>query len=239
MSDTAFDTAADTTVTDNPLLDFSGLPRFERSVRARGPGDAEARRVGPRDGRIHRRRYAPATWDVVAEPLAGALDRIDRAWGAVHHLNAVVSTAEWREAYQRRAAVGYCILYRPRAGPQALRALSRARRLAVVRHSRRGETQGRDQRIARLPARRRGAARAREGALKAIQAELALLAARFDDNLLDATNAWALYVTMCRVGWCAGERAGRSPRRRRGEGKPGWKLTLRMPCLPAGADPRR
>ena len=35
----------------------------------------------------------------VAEPLADALERLHRAWGAVRHLNAVVNTPELRDAY--------------------------------------------------------------------------------------------------------------------------------------------
>ena len=61
--------------------------------------------------------------------------------------------------------------------------------------------------------------------------ELALLSARFDDNLLDATNAWALYVndanelTGVPESVLAEARAAAEA-----DGKPGWKLTLRMPC---------
>ena len=67
--------------------------------------------------------------------------------------------------------------------------------------------------------------------LKAVQAELALLAAKFDDNLLDATNAWSLSVTD------GNELAGvpesvvtEARAAAEADGKPGWKLTLRMPC---------
>jgi oligopeptidase A len=35
----------------------------------------------------------------VVEPTADVLDRFDRAWGAVRHLNAVVNTPELRDAY--------------------------------------------------------------------------------------------------------------------------------------------
>ena len=39
------------------------------------------------------------SWASVAEPLADALERLHRAWGAVRHLNAVVNTPELRDAY--------------------------------------------------------------------------------------------------------------------------------------------
>jgi oligopeptidase A len=43
--------------------------------------------------------WRDATWATVVAPLDDALDRIERAWGAVHHLNAVVSTPPLRDAY--------------------------------------------------------------------------------------------------------------------------------------------
>jgi len=42
---------------------------------------------------------APPTWESVVEPMTIPLDRLDRAWGAVRHLHAVVDTPELREAY--------------------------------------------------------------------------------------------------------------------------------------------
>ena len=84
----------------NPLLDFSGLPRFD-AIR---PED-----VAPAiDELVARARAAaegvatdarPATWDTVVAPLDDALDRLDRSWSAVNHLNAVVSTPALRDAY--------------------------------------------------------------------------------------------------------------------------------------------
>ena len=80
-------------MTDNPLLDFSGLPRFDR---------IEAAHVEPavdvllRDARRAVDDVAadtgPATWDTVVAPTEAAFDHLDRAWGAVRHLNAVVNT---------------------------------------------------------------------------------------------------------------------------------------------------
>src|SRR5262249_13846038 len=65
----------------------------------------------------------------------------------------------------------------------------------------------------------------------AIQEELAALASRFQDNLLDATNAFGLYVTD------RGELSGipedvlaPALAAAQQEGRDGWKLTLHMPC---------
>ena len=96
MSEAVFDN----TGIDNPLLDFAGLPRFD-AIRPAHVVPAMQNLIESARATIESvvTDTRPATWDIVAEPLAGALDRIDRAWGAVHHLNAVVSNTEWREAY--------------------------------------------------------------------------------------------------------------------------------------------
>ena len=84
----------------NPLLDFSGLPRF---------GAIEPIHVTPAvDALLRQARdvvrqvtdpKTPAAWDTIVEPLDDATDRLGRAWGAVSHLNAVVDTPELREQY--------------------------------------------------------------------------------------------------------------------------------------------
>ena len=78
----------------------------------------------------------------------------------------------------------------------------------------------------------RSCPRRRKTRLKAVEEELASLAAKFDDNLLDATNAWALYVTDPRElagipdSVLADARAAAEA-----DGREGWKLTLHAPCL--------
>src|SRR4030095_2038390 len=118
----------------NPLLDFSGLPRLD-AIRSEHVTPAidllvdaarNAIEVVATDG-------GPATWDNVAEPLADALDRLNRAWAAVQHLNAVVSTPALRDAYHANLPkITACFVnlaqtvqlfgrYRPLAEPAALR----------------------------------------------------------------------------------------------------------------------
>src|SRR5215813_423417 len=84
----------------NPLLDFSGLPRF---------ADFKAELVTPAvdqllsENRALIERVAapavPATWRDFVEPLEDANERLSRAWGIVGHLNAVMNSPELREAY--------------------------------------------------------------------------------------------------------------------------------------------
>jgi len=84
----------------NPLLDFSGLPRFsdfktEHVTPAVDALLAENRALIAR----HAQPDVPATWNDFVEPLESANERLGRAWGQVGHLNAVMNSPELREVY--------------------------------------------------------------------------------------------------------------------------------------------
>ena len=84
----------------NPLLDFSGLPRF---------ADIQPEHVTPavdqllQENRALVERIATAadmsTWEVFVPPLDDANERLSRAWGQVAHLNAVMNSPALRETY--------------------------------------------------------------------------------------------------------------------------------------------
>ena len=84
----------------NPLLDFTGLPRFD-AIRPEHVTPAVDALLGEARAAVERVATDPnpATWDSVVEPIAEALDRLDRAWSAAGHLNAVVNTPALRDAY--------------------------------------------------------------------------------------------------------------------------------------------
>src|SRR5215218_3789135 len=85
---------------NNPLLDFSDLPRFDAftpecvtpaiAMLLAECRDVVARLEAP---------MASVSWDNFVEPLEQATERLGRAWGVVGHLNAVVDTPELRAAY--------------------------------------------------------------------------------------------------------------------------------------------
>ena len=82
----------------NPLLDFSGLPRFAELK----PGHvtpAVDQLLGDGRATIERVVAAPVAWDSFVAPLEDANERIGRAWGQVAHLHAVLDSPELREAY--------------------------------------------------------------------------------------------------------------------------------------------
>ncbi len=216
----------------NPLLDFSGLPQFD-AIRAAHITPAvdtllrEARGVVDDVATDAR----PATWDTVVEPLADTLDRIDRVWGAASHLNAVISTPELRDAYngnlQKVTAfhmelaqdLRLCERYRALAASPAFATLDPAQRKLV-------DNELRDFRLGGALLEAGGKAR-----LKAVHEELANLSAQFDDNVLDATNAWALFIDdEAKLAGIPHEVRSEARAQAEADGQSGWKLTLRMPC---------
>jgi oligopeptidase A len=217
---------------DNPLLDFSGLPRFA-AIEAAHVTPAVDTLLAAARATVARvaSDMAAATWETVVEPMADALDRFDRAWSAVRHLNAVVNTPAIRNAYNENLpkviaffsdlAQDFRLYQRYRAlreGP-AFAALDAAQRKLV-------DNELRDFRLGGAELDDAGKER-----LKAIHAELGEVTTRFEENLLDATNAWGHYgedeapLTGVPHEVVAAARAAAQA-----EGKTGWKLTLRMPC---------
>ena len=215
----------------NPLLDFSGLPRF---------ADFKLEYVTPavdqllaENRSLLQRLVAgtePATWQNLVAPLEDANERLGRAWGQVGHLNAVMNSPALREVYNAnlpKITQYYTELgqnqqlfekYKVLAVSAEFPGLDRAQRKII-------ENELRDFRLggAELPPE----SKAR---FLAIRERLSQLSSRFSDNLLDATNAFAHYVTT--EDGLAGipddvKQGAREAAQ--AEGKAGWKLTLHAP----------
>src|SRR5437763_523612 len=217
---------------DNPLLDFTSLPRFN---------DIRPQHVLPavealmEQGRATIERVAgaepPVTWEGFVEPLDDANEKLARAWAQVSHLNAVLNTPELRDAYN--AAVPKVTQYfaeqgqdqRLHAGFKALRSDASFQRLPRSRQ-RHIENELRDFRLGGAELAPPEKARFLE-----IQEELARLASRFQDNVLDATNDFALFVTdPAEVSGIPEDVLATARAAAQKEGRDGWKLTLHMPC---------
>ena len=84
----------------NPLLDFTGLPRFAQ-IKPEHVGPAIEQLLAENRALIERLQtdVAPPTWGSFVVPMEDANERLSRAWGPVGHLNAVMNSPELREAY--------------------------------------------------------------------------------------------------------------------------------------------
>jgi oligopeptidase A len=216
----------------NPLLDFSTLPRFT-AVSPEHVGPAIDQLVA--DGRATLERLArleaTPTWESFVEPLDDANERLARAWSQVGHLNAVMNSPELRDAYN--AALPKVTQYfaeqgqdqRLHAGFKALRAAPAFEGYAPARQ-RHVENELRDFRLggAELPP-------PQKARFLELQEEQARLASRFQDNVLDATNDFGLYVTdRAELSGIPQDVIDTARAAAAKEGREGWKLTLHMPC---------
>ncbi|MCU1088874.1 M3 family metallopeptidase [Stenotrophomonas maltophilia] len=215
----------------NPLLDFSGLPRFE-AIRPEHVAPALDVLLAEAEAAVSAaEQVQPVTWQTFVTPLDDATERLWRAWGLVGHLQAVVNTPELREAYNSNlprvtrfaSALGQNLaLYRQY---QALAASPEAAHFDEAQRKVLDNTL-RDFRLG-------GAELAPEAQQRfaAIKEELSALSAKFSQNVLDATDAWSLIIEdEARLKGLPEDVKATAHAAAQKDGKAGWKLTLQMPC---------
>ena len=216
---------------DNPLLDFSDLTRFDAITPEHVRPAITVLLVEART-LIERliSDTVPATWNDFARPLADGTERLSRAWGVVGHLHSVKDVPPWREAYNDLlpevthfySELGQNLAlfskYKLLAASQEYATLSAAQRRIVDNEIRDFRLSG-----AELPD-------DQKPRFQELQEEGAALAAKFSENLLDATNAHAEVVTdekdlaglpadVVEVARAGAEKAGIQ----------GWRFTLHAP----------
>ena len=219
------------TSSPNPLLDFSGLPRFD-AIKPEHVTPAVSALLDENRA-VVARLEAPlpeVTWDNFVEPLEDATEKLGRAWGIVGHLNAVADTPELRAAYNENlpkvtefwTGLGQNLAlfdkYKALKASAGYQALSAERKRII-------ENALRDFRLggAELP-------EDRKARFAEIQEQQAALATRFSENVLDATNDYKLYVDNEAELDGLPEDIKRSARAAaEKDGKPGFKFTLHFP----------
>ena len=215
--------------TTNPLLDFSGLPRFD-AVRPEHVTPAITELLAENRALLARLETAPATWADFAAPFFDGSERLSRAWGVVGHLHAVMDVPDWREAYNANlpeVTRFFAELGQNQKLFAQFKALKTSPGYAQLNDAQRRivEHEIRDFRLsgAELP-------EDAKPRFQAIQEELASLQAKFSENLLDATNAFAELVTdeaeLAGIPADVVEAARAAAEK---EGIKGWKFTLHMP----------
>jgi len=89
-----------TDLANNPLLNFSGLPKFDQ-IRAEHvePAIDHLLEIGRSCVAQLATSTETPTWANFAKPLEDMEEKLSRAWSQVGHMNAVVNSPELREAY--------------------------------------------------------------------------------------------------------------------------------------------
>jgi Zn-dependent oligopeptidases len=215
----------------NPLLDFSGLPRFDAITPAHVTPAIDTLLAQARAAVEQARTQALVNWENFVVPLDDATERLYRAWGQVSHLEAVVNSPELRAAYNENLPKV------TRFGSelaQDLALYAQYRKLADSPEAA-GYDAARQQVLAHtLRSFRLGGAELDEAGkarLAAINEELSSLSARFSQNVLDATDAFALYVDdVAELAGLPDDVLVSCRAAAEAEGRSGFKLTLQMPC---------
>ncbi|MCW8930622.1 MAG: oligopeptidase A [Gammaproteobacteria bacterium] len=181
---------------NNPLLDFTGLPRF---------GQIEAQHVVPAiEQLLTENRQALAqliadnknqyTWDNLLHPVQEMDDRLSRAWSPVSHLNSVKNSDELRDAHKHclpllseyHTEIGQNTAFyeaiKSIADSEDYELLSQAQKKVIQNQLRDFHLSGID-----LP-------EVKKNRFKEIKQQLSQLKSSYENNVLDATNGWNKHI---------------------------------------------
>ncbi|HEX3379458.1 MAG TPA: M3 family metallopeptidase [Paraburkholderia sp.] len=218
---------------DNPLLDFSDLPRF---------GDIRPEHVTPAldvllaDAAAAVERAAlpvtPASWAEVVEPVERATEPLSRAWSVIGHLNAVADTPELRAVYGEnlpRVTEFWSSVGQNLALYEKYKSLNASNEFASLNGERKKILSNalRDFRLsgAELP-------EDQKPRFAELQERQANLSKAFSDHVLDATNAYAYLVDAGNETQLAGlpeDVIAAAKEAAERDGKAGYKFTLHFP----------
>ncbi|MEY4729528.1 MAG: oligopeptidase [Pseudomonadota bacterium] len=179
----------------NPLLDFTGLPRFT-DIRSEHVASAVDAQLSDNRALIQKllSDTTQPTWQNFVTPLDDAGEKLHRLWGAVSHLNAVMNSAELRDAYNSNlpkvteysAEVGQneklFARFKSLAASDAFHSLSKPQKKIIENDLRDFRLGGADLPVEQKPR------------FAELQEKLADLGAKFQDNVLDATNDFSLLI---------------------------------------------
>jgi len=218
---------------ENPLLGQEPLPQFRR-IRPEHVEPAVRELLKENRARIEAlAAEREPTFASVVEPLEELQHRISRTWSPVSHLNAVLNSDALRagynaclpllSAYQTDLAQSEPLFraYRAVAEHEGA-ALAPAQRQLLAHRVR-------DFRLAGV-----GLASERKERFKTAMLELTQLQAKFEENVLDATNQWSWHVEDAAELTGLNDMLIEQARRRAAErGLPGWVLSLDQPTYVA------
>ncbi len=215
---------------DNPLLETAGLTAYDR-IRPDHVAPAIDTLLREADAALALATSdaTPADYDALARVLDVATERLDRAWGAVRHLNAVANTPELRAAYTE--ALPRVTEFHTRLGADEklyakYKAVMAAPAAAQLNPARRRALANALRDFVLSGAELEGAAKVRFAQLQELQAELGR---SFSEHVLDATDGFALYVDASELAGVPEDAVAAARAAAQAEGREGCKLTLHLP----------
>ena len=220
-----------TDLAHNPLLNFSGLPKFDQ---------IKAEHVEPaidhllETGRLCVAQLASAsdapTWANFAKPLEDMEEKLSRAWSQVGHMNAVVNSPALREAYNTslpKLTDFYSDLGQDERLYAKFRALKNSAEFNTLNAAQQKII---DNEL--LGFRLGGAelAEAEKARFKAIQESLSKITTKFEENLMDTVNDFAHFVAdISELKGVPEDVLQTAQEAAASDGKAGYKFTLHFP----------
>ena len=215
---------------ENALLHLGSEPRFDR-IRAEDVRPAMQSAIADARAAIAAVKAQPeTTWLNTVERLTDATERVGRIWGVVSHLNAVADTPELRAVYNELmpevtvffTEIGQDIelyaRFKAIKNSPEYAVLSPAQQTKLAHDLRDFVLSG-----AELPPEQ-------QAEFAALQTEGAQLAAQFSQNVLDATDAFALYFNSAEpLAGIPEDALAMFQAAAQAEGKSGYKVGLQMP----------
>lgn len=217
-------------MSNNTLLHLADEPRFSDistyDIRPALETAMSEARAAIADIKTHH----PITWLNTVERLTDITERVGRIWGVVAHLNAVVDTPELRAEYN--ALMPEVTVFFTEIGQdielyERFKAIKAAPEFAQLNPAQQTKLEHdlRDFVLsgAELPPKQ-------QARFAELQTEGAQLAAQFSQNVLDATDAFALYFTDdSRLNGITEDEKAMFAAAAQAEGKTGYKIGLQMP----------
>ncbi|MGH8454870.1 MAG: M3 family metallopeptidase, partial [Nevskiales bacterium] len=223
---------------ENPLLDLllqEGLPPFSRIAPEHAEPAIDQLLAGNRAAVTELlARGGPWNWERLAEPLEELDNRLHRAWAPAAHLNHVLNSESWRNAYN--ACLPKLSDYGTELGQnetlyRAWQALADDPGFAQLSPAQQQLTRNalRDFRLSGVALTHEAKTR-----FKTIAQELSSLQSKFEENLLDATQAWEKSIAD-EAALSGLPESARAQARQQAQRKSleGWLLTLDFPSYHA------
>jgi len=216
---------------NNPLLENSTLPPFskikpEHIEPAIDSLLAEARAIVDQ----HLQATDQYSWENLIEPIDTIEDKLNKVWSPISHMNSVVNTDEHRDAYN--ACLPKLSEYSTEMGQNkalfdAYQQIANSNSFASLDIAQQKIINNalRDFRLSGIDLNEE-----KQQRYKQISQELSQLSSKYEENLLDATNAWSKHITDIDLLAGLPESAlTLAKQTAESRGKEGWMITLQFP----------
>lgn len=218
-------------IQNSALCDFKELPQFSKfKVEEVAPAikyliDQAEKSIGKVSSQ------GKNTWNDTVEPITAAVDQVSRAWGQVGHLNSVINSEDLRAVYNEllpEVSDFYTRLSQNKKIYQNFKSVYEAQGANKLNGERKKllENELRDYRLSGVDL-----ADSEQKRYQELSKKLASLSAKFSDNVLDATDHFALDVTdFDRLQGLPEAIISEAKAKAASLGKDGWSFTLKAPC---------